>query len=366
MQGRDGNLYGTTFCGGGGTNCLQFGVANGGGTIFRFNPTTGAVTTLHTFTETDAGGCSSIAGLVEDKTKTGVFYGTMAWCGSLNAGTIFKIDASKNPQNNLTVLHTFTAGADGANPAAPLMIGADGSLYGTAEFGGFADGSGYGTIFKLNTDGTAFTTLYTFAGGLDGGNPYAGLLQAHDGALYGTSFYRSILISQTGTVYRIDPGTGQFETLYTFTGGFDGQNPSGALVQINDSLAPGFTGSLVGTTLFGPTVYAPGGSVTSNGDGVIFRFAPPPLLLCPASVVTNATSAAGASGRGPGVHPVGHRPPQARLERGPARLMLHHDGRLAARARQHHAAPSPHPPPRKPSGRHDRCARPDLFMSVDR
>ena len=296
VQGRDGNLYGTTFCGGGGINCLDpASPVGGGGTIFRFNPTTRAFATLHTFTDSDVAGCFSLSGLVEDKTATGVFYGTMPWCGSIGSGTVFKIDSSKSARNNVTALHAFTGAADGAGPSAPLIIGTDGNLYGAAEFAGLTDGSGYGTIFKLSTSGTGFATLYTFTGRSDGGNPYAGLLQGHDGDLYGTTFYRSIQINQTGTLFRIDPGTQQFETLYMFTGGFDGQNPSGGLVQIGESLASGFTGSLVGTTLFGPTVFAANGSVSSYGNGVIFRFAPPPLLVCPAPVVTTATSTSGAS-----------------------------------------------------------------------
>ncbi len=285
VQGRDGKLYGTTYCGGGGGDCLSPLGPFGGGTIFRLDPTNGAFTTLHAFSDTDLAGCLSLASLVEDTTTTGVFYGTMAWCGANGRGTVFKIDVSKNSRRNVTVLHSFTGAADGADPAAPLLIGLDGSLYGTSELGGFAN---VGTLFKLTTGGTGFTTLHTFAAGLDGGDPYAGLIQAHDGTLYGTTFYHSVLPGQTGTIFRLDPGSGQFETVYTFTGGLDGQNPSGRLAQIDESLAPGFTGSLVGTTLFG-------GNVTNSGSGIIFRFVPPPLLICPASVVTNATGAAGAS-----------------------------------------------------------------------
>src|SRR5262249_4772233 len=70
LQGRDGNLYGTTFCGGAGVNCLVPNAESGGGTIFRFNPVTGVLTTLHAFATNDAGGCSSLAALVEDKTTT--------------------------------------------------------------------------------------------------------------------------------------------------------------------------------------------------------------------------------------------------------------------------------------------------------
>ena len=44
-----------------------------------------------------------------------------------------------------TVLHSFTGGADGSNPAAGLAMDAAGNLYGTASTGG----NGYGTVYKL-------------------------------------------------------------------------------------------------------------------------------------------------------------------------------------------------------------------------
>jgi uncharacterized repeat protein (TIGR03803 family) len=57
------------------------------------------------------------------------------------------------------------------------------TLYGTTESGG---GSGQGTVFKLNTDGTGYATLYSFTGGDDGANPQAGLILS-DNTLYGTA-----------------------------------------------------------------------------------------------------------------------------------------------------------------------------------
>lgn len=44
----------------------------------------------------------------------------------------------------LTILYTFTVGADGRNPGGSMLLDAAGNLYGIA--GG---GSGYGTVFKL-------------------------------------------------------------------------------------------------------------------------------------------------------------------------------------------------------------------------
>jgi uncharacterized repeat protein (TIGR03803 family) len=57
----------------------------------------------------------------------------------------------------LTPLHSFGS-ADGANPYAALIQGTDGSFYGTTETGG-ADG--YGTIFKITSEGT-LTTMHAF------------------------------------------------------------------------------------------------------------------------------------------------------------------------------------------------------------
>ena len=47
---------------------------------------------------------------------------------------------------------------------------------------------GYGTVFKISPNG-ALTSLYSFTGGNDGANPYAGLVQGSDGNFYGTTQY---------------------------------------------------------------------------------------------------------------------------------------------------------------------------------
>jgi hypothetical protein len=107
----------------------------------------------------------------------------------------------------LTVLHTFTGGADGGNPYAGLPIDAAGHLYGTAENGG----TGYGTVFEVNRarSGWTFAALHKFAGGIDGANPDGGVTIGPNGTLYGVTAYGGGSTNCSGkgcgTVYNLRP-----------------------------------------------------------------------------------------------------------------------------------------------------------------
>ena len=78
----------------------------------------------------------------------GNLYGTTAFGGTSNAGTVFKVDASANE----TVLHRFASSTavDGATPVAGLIMDAARNLYGTTEAAG---PFGFGIVFKLDTSG---------------------------------------------------------------------------------------------------------------------------------------------------------------------------------------------------------------------
>jgi uncharacterized repeat protein (TIGR03803 family) len=117
----------------------------------------------------------------------GNLYGTTNQRGANgNYGTIFKITTS----GSITTLYSFCAMSgcpDGANPEAPVIQATDGNYYGTTHLGG-ANNSG--TVFRITPGGT-LTTLYSFcaqAGCADGQYPFAGLFQATDGNLYGTTY----------------------------------------------------------------------------------------------------------------------------------------------------------------------------------
>lgn len=82
------------------------------------------------------------------------------------------------------MLHSFN-GNDGANPAAGLVLSGN-SLYGTTEYGS-NNACGSGTIFRIFTDGSGFTNLFGFAGyaGLKAGPTCALFLSGN--TLYGTT-----------------------------------------------------------------------------------------------------------------------------------------------------------------------------------
>jgi uncharacterized repeat protein (TIGR03803 family) len=97
-------------------------------------------------------------------------------------------------------LHRFN-GSDGFGPQGGLVQGRDGAFYGTTVSGGAND---EGTVFRIRRSGR-FTSLYSFAGGSDGANPAAALLQAPTGnVFYGTTFRGGA--EGLGTVYKIRAG----------------------------------------------------------------------------------------------------------------------------------------------------------------
>ena len=257
VQGYDGNFYGTTGSGG----------ANGYGTVFKIT-SGGALTTLHSFNDTDGNAPSALI-LATD----GNFYGTTSQGGGTNCprgsnlcGTVFKI----TPGGTLSTLYVFCSQSnctDGFRPTAALMQGRDGSLYGTTSQGGAAgqcENFGCGTVFKITLTGN-LTTLYTFCsqgncpdGGPDGANPGAALVQGSDGSFYGTTAQGgnngSGCTFGCGTVFKVTP-SGALTTLHTFANGTDGLNPG----QIMQALDGNFYGTTVGT-LFKIT---PAGTLTT-------------------------------------------------------------------------------------------------------
>jgi uncharacterized repeat protein (TIGR03803 family) len=302
LQGHDARLYGTAVKGG----------SNGLGMVFALSLDGSGFTVLHSFAGgTD--GANPSAGLIQS--QDGSFYGTALNGGTNDSGTVFRITAG-GAFTTIAFLSTNT----GAHPDSTLALDRDGSLYGTADMYGayskptypgsygygsifhvttqpnlealvlFAntngdsprgglvqakDGDFYGTtlwggkrllppyqisfgdIFRFSPDGT-LTTLYQFTGGVDGGWPYAGLVQGQDGGFYGVTFSGGTTNGGFGTVFRITD-QGQFAKIHTFTS-YDGANPYAGLIQASD-------GNLYGTTYVGGprnagTIF----QISTNGD----------------------------------------------------------------------------------------------------
>jgi len=261
VRAANGDFYGTTAAGGANyTYCHDFSFPRkvGCGTVFEITPS-GTLTTLYSFCSQSgcADGDLPLAGLVQ--ATDGEFYGTTAGGGTHGDGTVFKI----TPSGASTTLSSFCSQSgctDGRHPEAGLVQAASGDFYGTTRDGGTV---GFGTVFRIAPSGT-LTTLHSFcsqSGCTDGINPLAGLVQATDGNLYGTTSYGGGA-NYDGTVFKITP-TGTLTTLYSFCPENtcpDGASPAAGLVQATN-------GDFYGTTVVGGAY-----STTGAGDyGAIFR-----------------------------------------------------------------------------------------------
>ena len=196
--GRDGALYGTTT--GGGTD--------GCGVLYRLTTGGEQFTVLHHFRRRSA--AAEAVSAAPEGPLTSAADGSLYGCtrrGGAGGGTLFRV---KQDGADFTVLHTFPGpdddGGDGTLPAATLVLGRDGRLYGLTSAGG---ANGTGTVFWVSPDGAKFVVLHDFAApdaayhNADGAYPRVGLLQGGDGALYGTT--ASGGPEGTGTVFRLVP-----------------------------------------------------------------------------------------------------------------------------------------------------------------
>jgi uncharacterized repeat protein (TIGR03803 family) len=220
-----GNFYGTTYAGG----------TYNYGTVFKVD-SSGKETVLHNFGE-GFDGRTPLAGLVRD--ASGHLFGTTSEGGVRNSfchkgcGIVFEVDESGNAK----ILHSFTAGADGANPFGGLIRDAAGNLYGTTQMGGPYN---YGTVFKVDHNGVE-SVLYAFGAPPDGEDPEAGVIRDAAGNLYGTTAGGGAFGS--GSVFELD-ASGRETVLYSFTGRSDGFAPTAPLFRTSN-------GDLYGTTFLG-------------------------------------------------------------------------------------------------------------------
>ncbi|MFZ0321178.1 MAG: choice-of-anchor tandem repeat GloVer-containing protein [Candidatus Sulfotelmatobacter sp.] len=131
-----------------------------------------------------------------------------------------------------TVIHTFgSSNKDGTSPSAGMIFGPDGSLYGTTSYGGKVNeghGIGYGVVFQLipSTDGWNETILLDFNGGAEGGQPYTGLSVDSSGNLYGTTSSGG---ARFGVAYELQPqsnGDWNEIVLHAFENSYDGAYPT--------------------------------------------------------------------------------------------------------------------------------------------
>jgi uncharacterized repeat protein (TIGR03803 family) len=244
----------------------------GEGTVFEVGTNGGGFSILHHFNSIATNGVFPRAELLR---QGSAMYGTTYAGGSSGWGTVFKMNTNGG---GFTLLKSFTSAdsgtnSDGASPEARLILSA-GMLYGTTYRGG----SSNGTVFKVATNSTGFAVLKTFSpfgppsfgqNTNADGANSVGRLVFFGGAVYGTESFGGA--SGAGTIFKVNTNGGNFTVLRTFAeiNGFGGVPAAGLL--------------LVGNTFYGTTRFGGEG----NG-GTIFSLPIPGPQLAIARLKTNA------------------------------------------------------------------------------
>jgi uncharacterized repeat protein (TIGR03803 family) len=306
-------LYGTT----------EYGGSAGSGVVFRIQTNGEGFIVIKNFYSFSGDGSFPVGPLI---LSGSTLYGTTYAGGHSYEGTVFELSTNGGGYH---VIYSFTAtdgsaytNRDGANPVAALTLWGD-ILYGTAENGG---DSGDGTVFKVNTAGTAYTTLHSFTPASY--DVYAGLFENADGIypaggvvlsgglLYGTANQGGE--GGGGVVFSENTNGGNFAVLHNFTGNNDGAYLDGSLILSGgvlygtatrsdqgygygtvfavNTVSDGFAtlydfgaGDYGGTpdagvVISGSTLYGPAETGGSSGYGTLFRLAlrAPQLTFTPA------------------------------------------------------------------------------------
>ena len=230
------SLYGMTVVAGPG----------GGGIVYRINPDGSGFNIVHGFVpNSPSGGWRPNGSLALNGTA---LYGMTRHGGGVNRGDIFTVNTDGSGYN---VLHAFSGTPNDGEMAVGSLTLSNTILYGMTSTGG---SSGFGTVFSLNTDGSAYQVLHSFVGTAgDGKSPNFGKLTLANSKLYGTTVTGGA--SNSGTIYSMNTdGTG-FSLVHSFVGGVsEGRYPYSSDL------------TLIGSQLYGMT-----GLGGSNDLGTVFR-----------------------------------------------------------------------------------------------
>ena len=167
-----GALYGTT----------AFGGAYGGGTAYKLTPTSSGYTKSTMFSFSTSGDAEPVAGLTLG--KRGALYGTALF------SSVFELSPTSSGYAPYGISHALR-NPGGSLPYAPVIAGSGGALYGTTYEGGATSRCkthfGCGTVYELTRKRSGYReTVFSFQHG-DGAYPLVALLLGNDGTLYGTT-----------------------------------------------------------------------------------------------------------------------------------------------------------------------------------
>jgi len=189
--------------------------------------------------------------------RDGTIFGTTEEGGTHSYGVAYNLRPSPTPPLsplapwNETVVNNFNAyNGDASAPEGDLAVDSAGNLYGTSNGGG---ANGMGAVFKLTKSGSSWTesVLYSFGGLPDGNSPTGGVTIDAVGNLYGTTYYGGA--NNRGAVFELSPSGGGYTeaVLYSFAGGVEGEYPvAGVILDPNGKLFGATTLSDRGGTVF--------------------------------------------------------------------------------------------------------------------
>ena len=259
------NLYGETWFGGAYDHGTLFSVATNGissGILHNFT------TPFYITYAINSDGIFPVSKMIF---SGGTLYGTAEQGGLTSGGAVYAVNT--NDPGSFRIVYYFTSpvGAaatnnDGAFPFARLVLSGS-TLYGTTYGGG---STGNGAVFAVNTDGSGFTNLHNFTGGNGGSAPHAGLTLSGN-TLFGTTSGGGI--SGNGTLFALSTNGSGFTTLYSFSGGSDGADPETELVLSGNTLygTANSGGSSGNGTVFSFTL-RPQLNITPAGANVILTW----------------------------------------------------------------------------------------------
>jgi uncharacterized repeat protein (TIGR03803 family) len=264
---------------------------------------------------------------------------TLLTSGLLGSAVAFGLGIGPAAAGTLTVVHSFTGGADGSNPYKSATVDSAGNLYGETFWGANAcadsyeyPGVGCGTVYKITpsgttstlitykgatngaagsanvtvadgyvvdaayqggpanlgvisavkTDGTGFVALHKFAG-TDGANPDSFVRVGPNNILYsvaesGGPGYNGTSGSGNGVLFSLTT-TGVYTPQHDFSGGAEGGNPGRIFL---DS-----SGTISGATTAGGSCSGTG--LPTNGCGVVYSFVPSTGVFTPLYTFSGGT-----------------------------------------------------------------------------
>jgi len=192
------------------------GGTQGHGTIFKMSPDGSNFSVIYSFHKSSGHEPHGRLTLGNDGHT---IYGITKSGGDNDLGVVFSFDINNSVYN---ILHTFQKGNkdEGYTSEHGYLALDNNVLYGLTQYGGSKD---KGTVFSLNTDGSGFAIMHSFASdSKDGKSPF-GSLKISNGFLYGTT--QEAGENERGTVFKIGLDGKDYETLYSFDRSTSGEYP---------------------------------------------------------------------------------------------------------------------------------------------